>query len=1071
MKKIIALLLSVILLISVFPSALAAETNQEPDDIWADISEAENRAINGMRATIEAVESAYSKNIDKIIAAVEASDAYVPGTIIRHGDFFYFTTKDGTVNGYSPRLRARVRTAVCTGADPEAVSGIETTSFAARGGSPGSTDVAVFQPYYGLDSSFTTQYPNEGVSIAQATGGTNTTYKTNDATIDNIASAIETCGVVIFDSHGDTDYASGSDYTSRANTSYICLQSGAGFTSEDQVAVSGPYGTYYHAYYAGSGYGGMKYYCADGTAISNHMSQNSPNGLLWMAICLGMATDGLQAPMRDRGVEVVYGYSQSVTFAGDFAWEEVFWDHMKDGENVADSIAVMKSQIGCPDPYTYNYPAYPIVVSDEDEYPGHGNVDANQTVYSTWTLFQQHQVNAYSSNPSMGTVSVNGSVITAHPATGCYTAGYAVTQGTAIVEMNGNTLTVYPETDCTVRVDFGHKNPATVTYHVPDGMTCETYQGYEGDSIVLPTPTGSPAADGEDYHFIGWLSAELDDTEAQPENVYHAGDELLLTSSQVDFYALFTYFKADNPNLVGQFIRVDKTPDTWEGEIVITYNGQKALDASGAHTGSGIYSKDAVIDLASYGVIISEDHLDKVGDDLIFVVTRDDDGAYRIKMKNVNTWLCLTNNSQFLNTVNKSSSPSARWNLSCVDGISYIRSGKYPERMIRYNAGSSQFLCYKEGEKEPVTVFKANPGKDYYTTTLHDKIICDVHEFGEWSVTTEPTCVATGLQERTCSVCGFVETEVLGIDPNRHTGNTELRDNQAATCTDDGYTGDTYCADCGAKLVDGVVIPATGHAWGEWAEQTAPTCTEDGVEVRTCVTCGVAETSTIPALGHSWDAGVVTKEPTEVETGVKTFICSVCGETRTETIPTVSCPCAQFTDMPPYGTDEHAAIEWAFTHDPQITKGTDATHFSPTDTVTRAQAVTFLWRAAGCPEPKATQNPFTDVLERHYFYKPVLWAVEEGITLGTTATTFSPYQTCNIEQIITFIYRYAKEPAIGEVTSLFTDVTAGKYYYNPIMWAYENGIYAGKSATVFGRKDDCQRAQIVTFLWRNDKLS
>ena len=117
--------------------------------------------------------------------------------------------------------------------------------------------------------------------------------------------------------------------------------------------------------------------------------------------------------------------------------------------------------------------------------------------------------------------------------------------------------------------------------------------------------------------------------------------------------------------------------------------------------------------------------------------------------------------------------------------------------------------------------------------------------------------------------------------------------------------------------------------------------------------------------------------------------------TATKTVKTAAlpCPCAQFKDMPAVGTDEHAAIDWAFSHQPQVTAGTSKTKFSPTVTVTRAMAVTFLWRAAGCPEPKSSKNPFSDVTADKYFYKAVLWAVEKGITAGTSKTTFSRRST------------------------------------------------------------------------------
>ena len=181
-----------------------------------------------------------------------------------------------------------------------------------------------------------------------------------------------------------------------------------------------------------------------------------------------------------------------------------------------------------------------------------------------------------------------------------------------------------------------------------------------------------------------------------------------------------------------------------------------------------------------------------------------------------------------------------------------------------------------------------------------------------------------------------------------------------------------------------------------------------------------------------------------------------------------NCPCAMFTDMPEYGTDEHAAIDWAYTHDPQITKGTSKTKFSPDKTVDRCQAVTFLWRAAGCPTPKTTENPFTDVAADAYYYEAVLWAVEEGITNGTSKTKFSPAKTCNIEQIITFIYRFEHEPDVTGLENPYTDAADGYFSTNPLIWAYHNGIYTGKEGTTeAGRLDGCTRAQIVTFLWRD----
>ena len=157
-------------------------------------------------------------------------------------------------------------------------------------------------------------------------------------------------------------------------------------------------------------------------------------------------------------------------------------------------------------------------------------------------------------------------------------------------------------------------------------------------------------------------------------------------------------------------------------------------------------------------------------------------------------------------------------------------------------------------------------------------------------------------------------------------------------------------------------------------------------------------------------------------------------------------------------------VYWAV--DEGITTGTSATKFSPNSGCTRAQVVTFLWRAAGKPEPKTYYNPFVDVKADQYYYKAVLWAVGKGITTGTSATTFRPDQTCTRAQIVTFLWRYNGEPEPKTTKNPFTDVKADQYYYKAVLWAVENGITTGTSATTFRPDQTCTRAQIVTFLYR-----
>ncbi len=160
------------------------------------------------------------------------------------------------------------------------------------------------------------------------------------------------------------------------------------------------------------------------------------------------------------------------------------------------------------------------------------------------------------------------------------------------------------------------------------------------------------------------------------------------------------------------------------------------------------------------------------------------------------------------------------------------------------------------------------------------------------------------------------------------------------------------------------------------------------------------------------------------------------------------------------------AVDWAVENG--ITKGTDDTHFSPDGICTRAQAVTFLWRAAGSPKPETRTMPFTDVPAGSYYYDAVLWAVENGITKGTSNTTFSPNMTCTRAQIVTFLWRSEKSPAAG-TANLFVDVKSTVYYADAVLWAVKEDITKGTTNTTFSPDADCTRAQIVTFLWRCKK--
>ena len=171
----------------------------------------------------------------------------------------------------------------------------------------------------------------------------------------------------------------------------------------------------------------------------------------------------------------------------------------------------------------------------------------------------------------------------------------------------------------------------------------------------------------------------------------------------------------------------------------------------------------------------------------------------------------------------------------------------------------------------------------------------------------------------------------------------------------------------------------------------------------------------------------------------------------------------RFTDVPE-SAYFYEPVLWAVENG--VTSGTSATKFSPYEGCTRGQVVTFLWRAAGCPEPESSYNPFSDVPSNAYYHDAVLWAAEEGITTGTSRTRFEPNATVTRAQTVTFLWRWAGSPEPGSAGS-FRDVPYRAYYADAVAWAVEYGITNGTAPGLFSPAQTCTRAQIVTFLYRD----
>ena len=239
-------------------------------------------------------------------------------------------------------------------------------------------------------------------------------------------------------------------------------------------------------------------------------------------------------------------------------------------------------------------------------------------------------------------------------------------------------------------------------------------------------------------------------------------------------------------------------------------------------------------------------------------------------------------------------------------------------------------------------------------------------------------------------------------------------------------------------------VPAN-HPHQYTAVVTAPTCIEQGYTIFICTFCDYSYPAKyVDPLGHDYTEG----------------ICRCCGEADPDYEAPVKPP---FTDVPA-GAFYEAPVLWALENG--ITTGATENSFDPNGSCLRAHVVTFLWRAEGKPEPASTTSSFTDVPAGVFFEKPVLWAVEKGITNGTSSTTFGSYSNCNRAAVVAFLWRAAGEPEPASTVNPFTDVRETDFFYKAVLWAVENGITNGLTADTFGPTAECNRAQVVTFLYR-----
>ena len=922
MKRWLAWLLALVLILGMLPALSSAEAASGREALWEQIKAVEEAAaaVRGV-STVEARTRIYADNLDAIAALVEASPAYEADSLLRYPECLFWTTADGVVNAYIPRTRAETRNL----RQGSPLRG-ETRGSGFKAGL-NCRDVTVFQPFLGVDPDFTDHYQIQGGRLAALLGGSNYLYNAQLSTIDNLAYALMEAGIVMIDSHGA--------YIEELRANYICLTNGDGITGSDQTWVDGPGGRYPHAANSGD------IWIVDGTALRNHMNKQAPNSFLWNGVCNGMTEENIFKPLRAQGVGVVLGYSEAVTFAADREWLTAFTDKLAAGENVKTAVAYMKRTVGCPDPYSGSNPAYPLVVSAYDAYPGSANRNRNQTVQSPWTP------------DDIGDPSVSKPVITAQPES-------------VSVELGKNTSFRVSATGSGLSWQWQYRYAGESVWH-----------NWAGKTEASLTVTGKTSNKGCSYRCavtnrggtVRSAAAVLTVTEpavqpavtTQPKSVSAAlgqtvSMKVAATGGSLKYQWQYCY--------AGQSVWHD-----WSGKTSAT------LSITGNNTNNG----------CSYRCVISNSAGSVTSSSAMLTVT------------NVKPAICRNPAS-----VSVDIGKNTGFQVSAAgSGLKYQWQYRYPDESAWIDwAGKTEASLTVTGKT-------ANNGCSYRCVVSN--------AYG-----------SAASEAALLTVIGAVLKPEITAQPRSSV--TALGAKTSFTVRAEG-TGMSYQWQ--------YRLPGDS-GWSKWNGQTEP--------------CLVV-------TAKSSNNGCQYRCRISNEAG------SVISEAATLTVVSGhDCPGKEFTDMPDCGTVEHSAIDWAI--ETGVTEGTTASTFSPNKSVNRGQAVTFIWRAAGCPEPSSSYNPFTDVSAKSYCYKAVLWAVEYGLTKGTTATTFSPKKTCTRGQILTFLWRASGSYQYSSVEVPYTDVKAGAYYDWAMRWAYWHRIDCGVSPTKFAPNADCTRLSTVLFLYR-----
>ena len=552
MKKIVCALVAVLMVLAVLPVASFAE------QVNAAVTEARKlNTLDNAWKSIESVEkSALSKKAspkDVTLAAYKATvnNPYVDkGSIVWESDNQFAFTVDGMHCAYCYRVR---NTKHIPSVNQKIVDVLGTKG----SGTAGSKNVLLVGPYYGQDSSFTNQYRTEAQSIANTTGGTLTRLESSSATGPAIASNYTNKGVVIYDSHG----------IQTGSSSYLCLTTNSGITSSD----------YSNGWAVSSGSAAF----IDGRYIKNHVNGTLSNCFVWMAICEGMKKGGngvTGSALLSAGAGAVYGYSQSVSFTGDYKYEATFWTEMKNGATVKDAIVKMKSVNGDKDTYVSPY-AWPIVMSSQDAFPS--NPDSKQTVYCDWTLVGNASPDPVSSvsvnNVTVKVGSTANVVVNVTPSSSDYTVTSYSSSNTSVATVSSTgvvtgvsagtaTLTVKVRDNTSYTT---YTRTATITVSAFTGYTLASTPEYGGQYIIVLNgyAVGNTVYSNNHYLTSYYVTVNSDNTLTIPSSV---NENNILWTVGGSSYSGWTFQNVGNGKYMGldssEYLAPTTTSLAWKYE-------------------------------------------------------------------------------------------------------------------------------------------------------------------------------------------------------------------------------------------------------------------------------------------------------------------------------------------------------------------------------------------------------------------------------------------------------------------------------------------------------------------------